>query len=95
MAAQLGIGVRVRIGWAPAAQFATRFDSRFKIGTIVRGPLDLKGGEVFLGSRMVGGRYWSVDVCGHLHCTHESLLLPFDGGDSGTELVDEELEVTA
>jgi hypothetical protein len=98
MAAQLGIGVRVRIGWAPMPMIGSLHDDpRFKTGVVFHGPQFLEPGAIRCGHLMIGGRYWGVQIDGGFfrHLMHERMLTPIDDDDPQAEDVDEELEVTA
>lgn len=99
MATQLGIGVRVFIGWTPASK-CIGVEGRLQTGTIRDGPEDLRRGDVVrqggLVAAMSGGRFWHVRIdSGSWFLAHESMLSPIDDGDRDAEHVDEGIEVTA
>ena len=97
MSAQLGVGVRVQIGWAPTIMFRLApFDPRFKRGVIVMPPVRYRKGEIVCGCPVLRGNYWPVQLDdGTRRQYHESVLVPLDGGEPEAEPTDQELEVEA
>lgn len=85
MAAELGIGTRVMLTWAPDEQnvgtgvgaawaTGTIVDGRFEAGTVCEVP-----GETFVAEHP----YWEVDMDGAGSClVGEHALIPLDDGES-------------
>lgn len=83
MAADLGVGRRVRIGWTPDDQIASGCDVRFRRGTIVAGPyppdMYLVDGVGFVETVHPA---WDVDTDDGVHaCVAEPYLIPEDDDD--------------
>lgn len=92
---EIGINVRVFVGWVPSDSVNTNGDPRMKTGTVTAGPFN--NGDVVMLSHGVmaqvsDGPYWNVDMdYGAIICAPERVLTPI--GDDG-EPVDTETRIT-
>lgn len=91
MSGQLGIGVRVYVGWCPDSHIESEADPRCKTGTITEGPWQpgeqvelIKSGETGV---LPGPCLWWVVTLdtGEAVTARESILTPIDDNDPPAE----------
>lgn len=73
---RIEVGKRVYVGWTPKERARLCYrDPRCKVGEVTAGPFDPRQDP------SMSGRFWCVQIDGHLFDAIESLLFPFDDPD--------------